>query len=65
MGVRMEQTVLRSCVLCFFMLGSLVAAAWAEQDEGLKLVLAVLALIPIWMVADLLRGIRWYDDDIS
>ena len=65
MGVRMEQTVLRSVVLCFFMLGSLVAAAWAEQDEGLRLVLSVLAIVPIWMVGDLLRGVRWYDDDIS
>jgi hypothetical protein len=64
MGVRMEQTVLRSVVLCFFMLGSLVAAAWAEQDDGLRLVLSTLALIPIWMVVDLLRGVRWYDDDI-
>jgi hypothetical protein len=64
MGVRMEQTVLRSVVLCFFMLGSLVAAAWAEQDDGLRLVLSTLAFIPIWMVADLLRGVRWYDDDI-
>ncbi len=65
MGVRMEQTVLRTVVLCFFMLGSLVAAAWAEQDEGLRLVLSVLAIVPIWMVGDLLRGVRWYDDDIS
>ena len=64
MGVRMEQTVLRSVVLCFFMLGSLVAAAWAEQDDGLRLVLSTLAFIPIWMVADLLRGVRGYDDDI-
>ena len=63
MGVRMEQTVLRTVVLCFFMLGSLVAAAWAEQDEGLRLVLSVLAIVPIWMVGDLLRGVRWYDDD--
>lgn len=65
MGVRMEQTVLRTVVLCFFMLGSLVAAAWAEQDEALRLVLAVLAIIPCWITADLLRGIRWYDDDIG
>lgn len=63
MGVRMEQTVLRSVVLCFFMLGSLVAAAWAEQDEGLRLVLSVLAIVPIWIAADLLRGVHWYDDD--
>jgi len=61
----MEQTVLRSIVLCFFMDGCLIAAAWVEQNPGLQLILAILCAVPVMVAADLLRASRWYDDDLD
>lgn len=65
MGIRMEQTMLRSIVLCFFMDGCLIAAAWVEQNPGIQTILALLTVIPLVIVADLLRASRWYDDSDS
>lgn len=65
MGVRMEQTVLRSIVLCFFMDGCLIAGAWVEQNPGLQLILALLVVVPLMIAIDLLRASRWYGDDID
>jgi len=65
MGVKMQQTILRNIVLCFFMDGCLFIAAWCEENDGIQFILAMLAIIPVWMALDMLRAANWYDDDIS